>query len=229
MTTTIIKKGTERASAVKQFLFSEDTCCMPEPVGHTGWMRSSPNPLAIPDEPPVPEEEAESSPDLAALEKAAYEKGFLQGEKAATERAEGKIDSVMRRYAESIGEIQKLRSALYAQVEREVVKLAIAVARRIVHREIQVDREIVQTLVHVALSHVAEKSAVTLCLNPDDYAYLLERRAELSQSEGRQITLMADNSIQRGGCFIQTNCGDIDARVEEQFREVEQSFFKGMN
>ena len=85
----------------------------------------------------------------------------------------------------AICEVQRLRSSLYAQVEREVVKLAVAVAKKIVHREIQVDRDIVQTLVHVALSHVAEKSAVTICLNPVDYSYLVERRAELSQSEGQ--------------------------------------------
>lgn len=107
------------------------------------------------------------------------------------------------------------------------MKLAIAVAKKVVHREISVDRDIVQTLVHVALSRVAEKSGVTLCLNPEDYSYLLERKAELGQSEGRDIALLADKSIERGGCLIQTNCGDIDARIEEQFREVERAFFEG--
>jgi flagellar assembly protein FliH len=103
------------------------------------------------------------------------------------------------------------------------------VARKIVHREIQADPDIIQTLVRVALSHVAEKSAVTVRLNPVDYNYLLEQRAELSQAEGRDIVLLADKSVERGGCLIQTECGDIDARIEEKFREVEQAFFEGLN
>ena len=144
------------------------------------------------------------------------------------EIAEGKTEVVMKRYAESIMELSKLRSALYARVEREVVKLAIEVAKKIVHREIQADQEIVETLVHVALSHVAEKSAVTVHLSPTDYNYLLEHRAQLSQNEGRDISLLADQSIERGGCLIQTECGDIDARIEEKFREVEHAFFDGM-
>lgn len=125
-------------------------------------------------------------------------------------------------------EISRVRSALYAQVEREVVKLAVEVAKKIVHREIQADHEIIETLVRVALSHVAEKSAVTVHLSPVDYNYLLEHRAELAQSDGRDISLLADQSVERGGCLIQTECGDIDARIEEKFREVEHAFFEGM-
>jgi len=163
---------------------------------------------------------------MAQLEKTAYENGFLQGEKAGMEIAEQKIEAVMRRYADAILEVSKLRSTLYAQVEREVVKLAVEVAKKILHREIQADPDIIQTLVRVALSHVAEKSAVTVHLSPVDYNHLLEQRAELSQTEGRDISLLADKSIERGGCLIQTECGDIDARIEEKFREVEHAFFE---
>jgi flagellar biosynthesis/type III secretory pathway protein FliH len=38
---------------------------------------------------------------------------------------------------------------------------------------------------------------------------------------------VADKSVERGGCLVQTECGDVDARIEEQFREVERAFFEG--
>ena len=144
------------------------------------------------------------------------------------EAAERKIDAAMKRLGEAILEIGKLRSFLHAQVEREVVKLAVEVAKKIVHREIQADPQIIQTLIRVALDHVAEKSAVIIHLNPVDHNYLMEQRLELSQSEGRDISLLADKSIERGGCLIQTECGDVDARIEEKFKEVENTFFEGM-
>lgn len=214
---------------VRQFSFSENVSAGTQPIERLEWMDLQSSPMVAPGKGSGVMETAERSPNLAALEKAAYDRGLLQGEKAAAETAELKLEAAIKRCAESIGEIQKLRSLLYVQAEREVVKLALAVAKKIVHREIRIDRDIVQTLVHVALSHVSEKSAVTICLNPEDYSYLLERRAEVSQSEGREISLQADKSIERGGCLIQTNCGDIDARIEERFREVEQSFFEGVN
>ncbi len=224
----IIKSGTARASSAHKFYFSENPCEAAPSAGKPGWPEIGPA-AAIPSTGGGPDPELpKPSLDLSHLEKSAYEQGFLQGEKAGMEIAEQRIQELMRRYTESLLELTNLRSALHVQVEREVVKLAVEVAKKIVHREIQVDRDIIQTLVRVALSHVAEKSAVTVHLSPLDYNYLLEQRTELAQSEGRDISLLADKSIERGGCLIKTECGDIDARIEEKFREVEQSFFEGL-
>ena len=122
-----------------------------------------------------------------------------------------------------------IKAALYGQVEREVVKLAVEVAKKIVHREIQADPEVIQTLVKVALGHVSERSAVTVRVNPIDYNFLLDKHRGWAQEEGsgREVTLVADKSIERGGCLVQTECGDVDARIEEEFREVERAFFEG--
>lgn len=165
--------------------------------------------------------------DPAQIEKTAYENGFRQGEKAGLEIAERKIEAVMRRYADTILELGKLKPVLYAQAEHEVVKLALEVAKKVVHREVQIDREIIQTLVRVALTHVTAKSAVTVHLNPADYSFMLEHRASLMRSgdSEREMVLLADKSIDRGGCLIETECGDIDARIEAEFDEVERTFF----
>jgi flagellar assembly protein FliH len=170
-----------------------------------------------------------SSHDPASIEKAAYDSGFRQGEKEGLESAEKKVAALMRRYTDAILEIGRLKPRLYAQVERDVVKLALEVAKKVVHREVHVDREIVQTLIKVALSHVAAKSPVTIRLHPVDYNFVLEQRtASIPSGEGeRDISLLADQSIERGGCLIETECGDVDARIEEEFLEVERAFFGG--
>ncbi len=167
--------------------------------------------------------------DLARIEKDAYENGFRQGEKAGLELAERKVEVLIRRYADAILEIGRLKPKLYQQAEREIVKLALEVAKKIVRREVLVDREIVQSLVKVALSHVAVKSAVTVHLHPADYSYVLEQRETAGRAEDgdREVVLLADKTIDRGGCLVETECGDIDARIEEEFREVERAFFGG--
>jgi flagellar biosynthesis/type III secretory pathway protein FliH len=222
----IIKQGTTRASCVQQFSFQENSMDLPPLNGQLSWPEfpSKPDSINTRQEP----ESSDSAVDVAMLERKAFENGFLQGEKSGSEIAEQKVEAIRKRYSEALLEISKLRSGLYVQAEREVVKLAVEVAKKIIHREIHADPEVIQTLVRVALSHVAEKSAVTIHLNPADYSYLMEQRSELSQSEGRDIALLADKSIERGGCLIQTTCGDIDARIEEKFREVEHAFFEGL-
>ena len=171
----------------------------------------------------------QSSFDPARIEKAAYESGFREGEKAGLEIAEKKVEALMKRYSDTIQEIARLKPGLYMQAEREVVRLALEVAKKVVQREVHVDREIVQTLIKVALSHVAVKSAVTVHLHPTDYDFVLEQRTASmrpGESDG-EIILQADKAIDRGGCLIETECGDVDARIEEEFREVERAFFGG--
>ena len=222
----IIRQGTARASTVRQFMFSENpedsqacdaTSLPPGFPSAVDFKRAS-----------IATEPSNPAVDAAQLEKTAYENGLLLGEKAGLEAADKKVETMMQRYAEAILEVGNLRSFLHSQAEREVVRLALKVARKIIHREIKADPDIIQTLVRVALSHVAEKSPVTVHLNPVDYNYLQEQRSELSQAEGRDIALLADKSIERGGCLVHTECGDIDARIEEKFREVENSFFEGL-
>jgi flagellar biosynthesis/type III secretory pathway protein FliH len=232
----IIKQGSPQAAHIQRLSFSSRAeAPINVPLDMPDWMKvpdRGPAASSSPATQQVPAAEMQpqiSAADLAQLEKNAYESGFHQGEKAGLAIAEKKIEVGMRRYAEVILSVGKLRSQLYSQVEREVVKLAIEVAKKIVHREVQADQEIIQTLVKVALSHVAEKSAVTVHLHPQDYNYLIEHKAELSSgsNDGQDIVLMADKAVDRGGCLIETSCGDIDARIEEEFREIERSFFDG--
>ncbi len=229
---TIIKHGSQHSANVQKFSFLE------RPAEESGDLSAFPSTLQFPsasnnsafNEEPVSEDAASPAIDMAQVEKTAYENGFRQGEKAGMEIAEKKVEAIMRRYSETLLELGQLRTDLYAQVEREVVKLALEVAKKIVHREIQADKEVIQTLVKVALSNVAEKTAVTVHLHPTDYNFILERKNELSLSDHgvREVALLADRSIERGGCLVKTECGDIDARIEEEFREVERDFFEGV-
>jgi flagellar assembly protein FliH len=224
----IIKQGSARSSSIQQFIFAENINEVLQSSERFEWPAAPSFEEAAPKaEPVMVAEPAAPAIDVARLEKAAFDSGFLQGQKSGKELAEQKLEAAARRYSESLQEISSLKSILRTQVEREVVKLAVEVAKKIVYREIRIDPAIIQTLVRVALSHVAEKSAVTIHLNPIDYAYLHKLRPELAQSEGRDVAYLADNSIGQGGCLIQTECGDIDARIEEKFREVENTFFEG--
>jgi flagellar assembly protein FliH len=224
----IIKQGSARASNVQQFIFAENFNEMLQASEKFVWPPApSFEETAIKSEPVVVAEPKAPAIDVAGLERAAFDSGFLQGQISGKELAEQKLEAATRRYSEALQEISSLKGVMRTQVEREVVKLAVEVAKKIVYREIRIDPAIIQTLVRVALSHVAEKSSVTIHLSSVDYAYLLKQRPELAQSEGRDVTYLSDNSIEQGGCLIQTECGDIDARIEEKFREVENAFFEG--
>lgn len=156
------------------------------------------------------------------IEREAYEKGYAHGEQAGMELATKKAEALLERYISSLTQLGRTRNDVLLQLEKDVVKLAAAIAKKIIHREIQADPEIILTMVRIALSRVGEKSLVNVRLNPVDFKFVADNKARLgTPSELAGITLIEDHSIARGGCLLDTEAGSIDARVDEQLREIE--------
>jgi flagellar assembly protein FliH len=164
----------------------------------------------------------------AEIEKQAYERGFADGQKAGLELGEKATEPLLEQYARSLDQLKKLRREVLVASEREVVRLALEVARKIVRREIAIDEELTLTLVKVALSRIEDQSLITIRVNPKDHGIIRRYQAVRSDNDalGEGIKLVEDPLISRGGCVIETESGIIDARVEEQFREIEKGFLE---
>ena len=228
MTSRIIKQGTKRALNIQHFLFKEDLTEYGPSVEMEQMDEDSNTPVPPPGVVAAQDATVCAEIDMERLEMEAYQSGFQQGETAGREAAEQALEATMRQYADSIQEISRVKARLYVQAEKEVVRLAMEVARKIVDREIHADRNIIQTLVRVALSRVTENASITVRLNPLDYKYLMGQNGGIAEDEGRDVSLQSDNTIRQGGCLVETSCGDIDARIEEKFREVENTFFEDL-
>jgi flagellar assembly protein FliH len=63
-------------------------------------------------------------------------------------------------------------------------------------------------------------------MSPSDLQFIKETRAQLSNMIENidHVTLEAAENIQSGGCIIETDLGEIDARIEKQLQAVEESF-----
>lgn len=122
------------------------------------------------------------------------------------------------RLAETIAKVGALDSEINGDLEGEIVGLALQVAKKIVAREVTIDRDIALTLVKVSLAKLHNRVVAEVHLHPEDFAYIRER---LDQIDYRgKIELVEDRSISLGGCLIHTETGDIDARIESQFEEI---------
>ena len=164
----------------------------------------------------------------AEIEKEAYERGFNEGQKAGKEVGEKMVEASLKQYAVTLEELANLRTQVLSASEREVVRLALEVARKVVKREVTIDEDIILALVKVAMKRLGEESVMTVRLNPRDVQSILRFRngADKGSVWSEAIKLVEDPLISRGGCLIETEAGIIDARVEEQFREIEKGFFE---
>jgi len=174
---------------------------------------------AAPDR-PVFEETApapiESQPD--AIERDAFSKGFSQGERAGAEAAAKRGEAMLRRLTDSIEELATLREQMIHQTERQMVQLALAIARRVVHREISLDQDLLVAMARVALERLGENAQVTVRLNPEDFEATAAARS--AQWTGTHVTVVADARVGRGGCRVESEFGAMDAGADAQIQEI---------
>jgi flagellar assembly protein FliH len=168
---------------------------------------------------------------VSEIEKEAYEKGFAEGQKAGMEVGESMGETLLKQYSSGLDALNKLRRELFSTSEKEVIRLSLEIARKIIKREVAIDDELILTLVKVALGRVADQTLITIRVNPRDCQSIERHRtagigAADNGALSESVKVVEDPLIARGGCIIETESGTIDARVEEQLREIEKGFFE---
>ncbi len=152
------------------------------------------------------------------IEQAAMEKGLQKANQTIADEVASQTADLRQQLSTTIDEIARLRQEITIQTENEMVRLALAIARKVVGREVTIDREIAVTLARVALSRISNRTAAAVHLHPEDFIYVNNHREKL-EFHG-SLELIEDRSIQLGGCLVRTEAGDIDARIEAQFEEI---------
>ena len=113
--------------------------------------------------------------------------------------------------------MEKPLADLDAEVEEQLVALAIALARQIIHREIRLHPEAITLVVREDLESLPMARRNTkIVLHPEDLPLVL---AALGESE-RGIRLLEDPALSRGGCRVETDNSRIDATLEQRIHQV---------
>lgn len=149
---------------------------------------------------------------------AAYRAGFEDGRKQGLKVGRAESGEAISRLTEVVGEFLEKQKALVQENEAALVDLAVAVAKRIVGACAEMRREPVLLAVSDSLGYLRDRTRVIIKANPGDLDVVKEHRKEWLESiEGiGTLTIEADPAVARGGCVLETDAGDVDARIEER-------------
>jgi flagellar assembly protein FliH len=159
------------------------------------------------------------------IQQEAREQGLAEANEVINQQVNAQVADLRQNLTVTIEEISKLYAEITSQSEHALVKLALEIAKKIVHREVTVDREIALALTRVTLQKLHQRAIATVHLNPDDLAYVEMHRDKL-HFHGT-LNLIEDPSISLGSCLIRTETGDVDARIEQQFDEITHGLLGG--
>jgi flagellar assembly protein FliH len=158
------------------------------------------------------------------IEKEAYEKGFAQGEKDGQELGLKRFEAALHSVQKILGEIQTYQKEYDRKHEGEMVRFLLALARRILRQEFPHAEETVAETLREAIRQAEDRKKIRIHLHPKDYEFFKAHPERLPfplQEENPDgAKLVADPSLLRGGCLIETPFGDIDATLDSQLDQI---------
>jgi flagellar assembly protein FliH len=156
--------------------------------------------------------------EAAQARKQAYDQGFAGG--VALQKEQGL--TTLKALSVVLQEVGVLKKKLLSEAEGEMLKLVLAVAEKVIYDEVSTNRQIILGVLREAVKGVLDREGMRIRLNPQDYLFMLDMKADFLQelSGVKNITFEEDGGIQRGGATLETTAGEVDARLEQRFKEV---------
>jgi flagellar assembly protein FliH len=148
----------------------------------------------------------------------ARSEAWRQGLEEGKRQAAAQMEAALARLARSIEEIAGYKPRLRQEAERDVVDLAIAIARRILRREIQIDAEALLGLVKAAFEKAGQREITRVRVHPAHGAAVRACLGRIGAPEA--IEVVEDPSLEAGAVVVETARGLIDASVETQLEEI---------
>jgi flagellar assembly protein FliH len=158
---------------------------------------------------------------LEIQKKQAWEQGARESENKLRAEYDAALANERKKVTQALEEFGRERKTYFERAEAEVVQLALAIARKILHREAQIDPLFLTGLVRVALEKVAATSSVKLRVSEND---VFKWRQIVSTLKGvqPQPEVVGDPSLPNGRCIMETDMGSTQISLDTQFREVER-------
>jgi flagellar assembly protein FliH len=151
---------------------------------------------------------------------AGYQAGLREGDAAATRRLSDENTKILGRTMESVQQMLSWRQQIRKQMEEDLVHLAVAIARRILHRELAVDPTALLGIVQVAISKVESRELHRLRAASQDVPVLQQHINSLGIPA--RVELVGDPSLSRGSIVLETARGQLDASVDIQLQEIDR-------
>lgn len=191
----------------------------------------------------IADAQAEADRLTAGAEQTGLERGLVegrtQGEAAGREAghaaalAEGAevVQQVTERLAALAEQWEARRQELDRQAREAVLDLALRIARKVVHRTAEIDRQVVVEQVGHALERVLEPTDVTIRVHPDDRPTLDEVLPDMLArfSHLDHVKVADDEAVGLGGCVLEAGEGRVDASLDTQLQRIAELVAPGFD
>jgi flagellar assembly protein FliH len=146
-----------------------------------------------------------------------YDSGYANG----VQEVNASMAAMIATLGEIVDSARIERHALLGAAEPELVRLAVGIAERVLHQQIALDPGVVVEMARAAIARIVDRERITVRVNPADIEQMRGHRDELlALGDVKNMRVIEDQRVDRGGVILETDAGSIDAKISTQLAEV---------
>lgn len=150
--------------------------------------------------------------------KEGYEEGYKEGYQEGLKSLLDKIE-----YLKTLGEeILSERHRLFEEYKYEMVQMVLEISKRLIFEEILTNPQIISNIIYKAISMMKEKESIKIVVSPTVFGLIMDKK--LSDLGGSKVELISDERVEDGDILIISPGGQIEYRLKERFKEIEEGF-----
>ena len=168
--------------------------------------------------------EQEARDRIAALEKETSNKGFEEGRQAGFQAGEAEVKRLVERLHVVLTAAIEKRNQIIEESESQLINLVLQISQKVIKVLSENQKNVVINNVIQALRKLKSRGAVVIRVNLADLELTTQHTQDFLKvvENVKSVTVLEDSTVDKGGCVIETDFGEIDARISSQLQEIEE-------
>jgi len=164
------------------------------------------------------------------IEKESYERGYKEGHDRGYQEGREEVKRLIDRLHAIISKAIEKRTEIIEESETQLINLVLLIAKKVIKVISENQKNVVINNVVQALRKLKSRGDVVIRVNIADLELTSEHIKDfMGMVENvKSISVLEDSSVDRGGCIIETDFGQIDARISSQLHEIEEKILELM-
>ncbi|MGE0472575.1 MAG: FliH/SctL family protein [Nitrospirales bacterium] len=173
-------------------------------------------------------EKAEELPphDCSELQRQAYEQGREFGQAEGRAACQAKVQEEIAHLLTLVNHLGQVRLGGLEERRRDIMEIALAIAKKILIKELEIDKEVIVRQVQQVLQLVSKRALVTIRINPQDAQLLkpAQERLQMEFDDPSNVMIESQDDIERGSCIVEQAGLLFDAQISRQLETISEEF-----
>ncbi len=174
--------------------------------------------------------EAKAQDSMSQIEKEARDKGYAEGHEEGYKSGSEEVNRLVEQLHTIITKAIEKRNQIIEDSETQLINMVLLIANKVIKVISENQRNVVINNVIQALRKLKSRGDVVIRVNLADLQLTTDHTRDFMDriENVKSITVLEDSSVDRGGCIIETDFGQIDARISSQLKDIEERVLEMM-